>query len=1174
MEVSGLVTSTPYSAVQTTTPDNLPYGGVWSAKEFQGSVWICGDSNLVAKADTSNLGSWTLMNNGIPADGIMCLEFVSSSVIFAGGYSGAIYKTTDGGNSWNSVYFNASVTNFIDEIKFFDANHGMAWGDGLSSTSPQACLVTTDGGTTWTNNNTFITGTSYPGDVGFASPSFVTIAGYNKVSGSTCRGIWRSTDAGVSWSFSTVGTAPKDSVAITASVAFRDQFVGVASRNDSTIWSTSDGGITWQQVGSKLPVYFAYATFVNGTSLAVLGGAKASIAEVDLNSNSMTIYQDTTKNIGFSFIDFPAPTRGYMTNGAKRTFYSIRNLSAGSNPSAFNITFNVNIGVMKAAGIFDPNRDEVIVRGDFEHYVNPSYQDWLGNEFAMTHNAVYDSVYGITVQLNNVPPGTELQYKYAIIDTSNGQTSLSDQTAFTGPWITWEDNFAGPGPNGNRVYTLNTYQYQTPPTVYFDNMIGAVQTHQVTFQADMTSLLLSGFIKGSDTMSVRGSLPPLNWWSNVVMSPNATNPDIYHGTVTVSMPAGAILEYDFHASPEGLFVNSGNDTTKGNHLLAFPNHDTTLAPIDPAIYLLHPAPRLDWTIGISATSNGFTDSTSYAAVDTSATDGYDNAIDLPKPPKPPSNYVYVYFPHPEWGAILGPNFMTDVKHDTDMTSMAKVWTFVVATDHLNKQMTVALTGSNGIPSSYPMILRDMKTGMVSDIRVTPSYSYNAGTDSSRMFQLIVGTPYVSLSHTYNAGWNLIGLPAKTSFPAASSIFGSSDVYLYGYSNAGGYFSADTLGMGMGYWIGAASPTSAGAKGIEALGPVSLALNPGFNLISLPYPDSAYSKEEFSFTKGNVTVGLDSAASLGWVSPSLFSYLQTTGGYTAVNELSLWNGYWFAALDSNLTLIFNPPVNNVIPSAAKKNVVSNGKTVASVSDTNWTVRLTLQANGSIDRLGEFGVMPGAKSGFDARYDLPHPPNPPSSGSNYAYLAFPHPDWKSIVGSNFSSDFVPVGSSYSWKMIVGCTGGNSMGTLSWDSTAVPKNVSIELVDLGNDGQALDMHTSGSYRFSLNGTDSMLISAVLTGVSDRASVLPSKFALYQNYPNPFNPTTTIAYDLPKAAHVTLKIYDVLGEEVATLVDEQKDAGSYKAWFDGSRFASGVYFYRIEAGSFMASKKFVLMK
>lgn len=89
-----------------------------------------------------------------------------------------------------------------------------------------------------------------------------------------------------------------------------------------------------------------------------------------------------------------------------------------------------------------------------------------------------------------------------------------------------------------------------------------------------------------------------------------------------------------------------------------------------------------------------------------------------------------------------------------------------------------------------------------------------------------------------------------------------------------------------------------------------------------------------------------------------------------------------------------------------------------------------------------------------------------------------------------------------------------------------------------------------------------------------IPSVFALSQNFPNPFNPSTTIDYQLPKESKVTLKMYDVLGKEVATVVDEMKEAGSYNVQIDAGGFASGVYFYRIVAGDFVSIKKMVLMK
>jgi hypothetical protein len=99
-------------------------------------------------------------------------------------------------------------------------------------------------------------------------------------------------------------------------------------------------------------------------------------------------------------------------------------------------------------------------------------------------------------------------------------------------------------------------------------------------------------------------------------------------------------------------------------------------------------------------------------------------------------------------------------------------------------------------------------------------------------------------------------------------------------------------------------------------------------------------------------------------------------------------------------------------------------------------------------------------------------------------------------------------------------------------------------------------------------------LTNVRQDDAGIPIVFALEQNYPNPFNPNTTINYDIPTASNVTLKVYNMLGQEVAVLVNGTLNAGRYNATFNASRLASGVYIYRLEAGSFTSVKKMMLLK
>jgi hypothetical protein len=201
--------------------------------------------------------------------------------------------------------------------------------------------------------------------------------------------------------------------------------------------------------------------------------------------------------------------------------------------------------------------------------------------------------------------------------------------------------------------------------------------------------------------------------------------------------------------------------------------------------------------------------------------------------------------------------------------------------------------------------------------------------------------------------------------------------------------------------------------------------------------------------------------------------------------------------------------------------------ASGADGHWLVVITdtLKSTGALD----FTVTP----------------------RDYYYNVSPTQQVIVNVASNQTSGF-NVGSNP--KVVMGAT--SFIGTLSSGASG-----SLIIYVFSSDNSALYGQSAAT-------------PIIITGIKEASNVAPKAYSLSQNYPNPFNPTTNINFSLVKPSNVTLAVYNVLGQKVATIVNQFMQAGSYTYQFDASRLASGVYIYRIEAGNFVSIKKFVLLK
>jgi hypothetical protein len=124
------------------------------------------------------------------------------------------------------------------------------------------------------------------------------------------------------------------------------------------------------------------------------------------------------------------------------------------------------------------------------------------------------------------------------------------------------------------------------------------------------------------------------------------------------------------------------------------------------------------------------------------------------------------------------------------------------------------------------------------------------------------------------------------------------------------------------------------------------------------------------------------------------------------------------------------------------------------------------------------------------------------------------------------------------------------------------------------SLVINDSFIYAVTDNGILYSSISGMETNVESLKKTVPASYILFQNYPNPFNPATTISYQVPKPGKILIKVYDMLGREIRTLVNEEKPAGSYSLKFDGRGLTSGIYIYRMIASDNVFTRKFVLLK
>jgi hypothetical protein len=197
---------------------------------------------------------------------------------------------------------------------------------------------------------------------------------------------------------------------------------------------------------------------------------------------------------------------------------------------------------------------------------------------------------------------------------------------------------------------------------------------------------------------------------------------------------------------------------------------------------------------------------------------------------------------------------------------------------------------------------------------------------------------------------------------------------------------------------------------------------------------------------------------------------------------------------------------------------------------------------------------------------------TTSSNFPLSSGTYQD--TLLGSNGNAFVIKLNSTGSALLYSTYIGGNKDD--AGNSLAIDAGGNVYVT--GNTTSSNYPSTIGAYQTSYDGIGDIFVTklniSTATFVKSKASPFPNKFELMQNYPNPFNPATTIIFSVPKTSFITIKIYDILGREIKTLVNEEKSAGNYSVQFTGSNLSSGIYFYRLQSGNYSQTKKLILLK
>ena len=1114
-----------------------------------------GEEGTVIRSNDGG-STWTQFISGV-FQTLYGVYMVNESVGWAVGDSSVILKTTNGGYSWTKQSNHSDVT--LYSAYFINSTTGWVAGDlGM-------IYKTTNGGTAWTAESTQVSTPLlrvkfFDANVGWAvgyggeivktinggltwesqiSDTYQTLYSLDIINSSTvaCVGdfgtVVTTADGGATWSSQNSNTSSS-----LYGVVFLSSLTGWAAGDEGTVMRTDDGGVTWNSQNTRTlntlwDIQLIRSTSGGGFLFATgIGGTIVCSGVSPLQQRTWTGAFDSLWTNAGNWYPTGVPQKGdsiYIPvtthNPIYKSFLQQANLAGCT--IAPDATLTIGEGLA-----------QLVISG------NVRIEGTLAVEGNSTLEIISGGIFSFGMKGNLIPAHSTLML------TSGGQIRGS----FFNIYIAESTN----------VRSIGNIEIKNNLTIFSDISTRQIDTVTILnpepqgFQGP--GLIKSGtierLIKQGTTYEYRFESP----LTFLKFYPTGTLPDtvtmtVYPNAVPPGLPDTAFVKRYYNISAHGgdkylAYMSLRYDTSETSipiyDLGFFRDSSDIIFNVGATDYIDsdYVSITLDsvsnfskWYIGksdfqwkhplqftdtLTITDNGSATGMLYFGTAPGATDWIDPLYGESQLfPKPPAGTFDV-----RWTIPTTNGLDLDIRDILKYSHQQILYSGTIQTGPGGYPVT--LRWDNAIFPTGTAILRDALTGgSVFSVDMRNQKTFTITNPVVKSFEILYTSPSF---YTFKKGWNMVSIPTVPfGSNKKTSIFPNAISKAFGFTSF--YYNADTLSHGIGYWIKFENLQNVGIDGI----PISidtLHLHSGWNMIGA--------------VKAPVPV-----APLTSIPPNLIvsKYFYYDGAYQMYDTLKPARGYWVktsqagdlilkttAALDKQTALLsFDDELQKF------------NKIAISDRDGNCSILYFSSLNDSAIALDHFELPPPPPSGsFDVRF----------ASQRYAEI-LPKESQQLII--KLQSSAYPV-------------------TITWQSKQLPAQ-SIKLVNTENGSHVATLFEGGTARISDPRTSSITIKAGGT------KSVPAKFSLGQNYPNPFNPSTSIEFVLPVRASVTIKIFNLLGQEVGTLIDNlDYDAGIHTVDMNTGNMGlknvngSGVYFYRFTGTSgtqnFSDVRKMIFLK